>query len=65
MANKQNLSDIVSKKLLADAHRVDFSVFSDEVIEALRLSKLYATEKPKEYVLPLNAMAGFKMPSEC
>lgn len=60
MTVEKKLADVVTERLATDARMKDTSIFSPEVVEALRLSELYAIGKPKEYVLPLNAMAGFR-----
>jgi hypothetical protein len=34
-------------------------VFTPEVVEAMRLADLYESVKPEEYILPIDALAGF------
>jgi hypothetical protein len=35
------------------------TLFSPEALDALRLSDIFESVRPQEYVLPLDAMAGF------
>jgi hypothetical protein len=35
------------------------ALFTPEALDALRLSDLFESVRPQEYVLPLDAMAGF------
>jgi myo-inositol-1-phosphate synthase len=60
MTTETKLVNAVAERLSMDVRVSDSSIFTPEIREALRLSDLYAIEKPKEYVLPLNAMAGFR-----
>jgi hypothetical protein len=35
------------------------ALFSPEALDALRLSDIFESVRPQEYILPLDAMAGF------
>lgn len=60
MTTETKMVNAVAEMLSMDVPAFDSSIFTPEIQEALRLSDLYAIKKPKEYVLPLDAMEGFR-----
>ena len=52
---KERIEEIAQKSSSSDQG----GLFSPEVEEAMRLADMYAAIKPQEYILPLDAMAGF------
>jgi hypothetical protein len=48
------------RELITNSETVQKNIFFDSaVIEAMRLADLFESIKPQEYILPLDAMAGF------
>jgi hypothetical protein len=59
MENSGELFEKVKACMARLAEGRSAEMFSPAVLDALRLADLFEDVRPQEYVLPLNAMAGF------
>lgn len=52
------LVEAVRKKVRDEKNK---RLFDDNVLDAMKMADQFAEVKPEEYILPLDAMAGFKV----